>query len=92
MIAQTQLHDFWLLGLYAVFLLFLAYRGFRLKLRVADLVDTAAMKCGLTHITGRREKGTRAAEKETVASAADDHEVQGTPTSVSPQPSPHTVS
>ena len=76
-------------GVYAAFLLFLAYRAFWLKLRVADLTDTAAMKCGLAHITGRRKKATPAVAGETAAPAATERERQtaGTATSVSPQPS-----
>ena len=101
LLIPTPLHDFWLLGLYALFVLFLVYRGFRLKLRVADLTDTAAMKCGMTHIIGRPRKQARADGKAAAAApAADDREVQseGTVTSVSPQtpvspqPSPPLVS
>ncbi len=74
--------------MYAAFLLFLAYRAFWLKLRVADLTDTAAMKCGLTHIVGRRKKEALTADQPAVVPADDDREVQsaGTVTSVSPQP------
>ncbi len=88
-LVPAPLHDFWLLGLYAAFLLFLANRAFWLKLRVADLTDTAAMKCGLTHITGRRKPAARAAavDEERVSPAA-----TPTVTSVSPQPEPQTAS
>jgi hypothetical protein len=51
--AVTPLHDYWVLAAYALFLLFVYYRGFRLKLRVADLVEMAALKCGLARVGGR---------------------------------------
>jgi glycosyltransferase involved in cell wall biosynthesis len=54
--AVTPLHDYWMLAAYALFLLFVYYRGFRLKLRVADLVETAALKCGLERMGGRRKR------------------------------------
>ena len=78
--------------LYAVFLLFLAYRAFWLKLRVADLTDTAAMKCGLTHITGQRAKkrsvpATRKPPSLPPPTTAR-CKARETVTSVSPQPSP----
>ena len=89
LVIATPLHDFWLLGLYALFLLFLAYRAVRLKLRVADLTDTAALKCGLTHITGPPQTKPPAP----TAPAAADTEARepadtSTATSVSPQPTP----
>ena len=104
-LAATPLHDYAWLAAYAVFLLFIYYRGFRLKLRMADLVETAAHKCGLTRITARpRPAAKPAAETE---AAADDGEVGSAgnvtavspqptdvspqPTSVSPQPSPQPV-
>jgi len=51
---QTGHLQFWLLGLYAVFILFLAIRAYRLKSRVAEIVDLAAFRAGLQRI--RRDK------------------------------------
>jgi glycosyltransferase involved in cell wall biosynthesis len=53
--AVTPLHDYWVLAAYAIFLLFVYYRGFRLKLRVADLVEMAALKCGLERVGGSKK-------------------------------------
>ena len=50
---ETPLHDYWVLAAYVLWLLFIYYRGFRLKLRVSDLVETAARKCGLARVIGR---------------------------------------
>ena len=87
-LAATPLHDYFWLAAYALFLLFVYYRGFRLKLRVADLVETAAHKCGLTRVTTRPQPAPAA--KPTVEAAGDDAEVIGveTVTSVSPQVTP----
>ncbi len=90
-LAATPLHDYAWLAAYALFLLFVYYRGFRLKLRMADLVETAAHKCGLTRIIGNAKPKARTDKKPADASAADDAEVQPateTPTSVSPQLTP----
>ena len=43
-------NDVWLWALYLVFLFFLLRRVWRLKRRVADLVEAAASRCGLTRI------------------------------------------
>jgi len=43
-------------GAYAVVLLVLWYRAFRLKQRVAELVVAAGEKCGLTRVSGARAK------------------------------------
>ena len=79
-LTQTPLHDHAWLTVYALFLLFLWYKGFRVKLRVADLVDTAAMKCGLIHI--QRDGTSRPARPPAEAAASQSETV----TSVSPQP------
>ena len=86
-LAQTPLHDYGWLAAYVLFLVFIYYRGFRLKLRVADLVETAAHKCGLTRIMDRPRPAPPASP--VPAEAADDREVGsgGTVTSVSTQPS-----
>jgi GT2 family glycosyltransferase len=47
---------YWLVGLYAIFVLFLGIRAYRLKSRVAELVDVAAHRAGLQRI--RRDKGS----------------------------------
>ena len=96
--AHTRLHDYWALVLYAFFLLFICYRGFRLKLRVADLVDTSALKCDLTRITGKPAKPEKKAATKSPAeppaaaatavsmqSGGDDVQAAGTATTVSPQ-------
>ena len=80
-LTQTPLHDYIWLAAYGLFLLFLWYKGFRLKLRVADLVDTAAMKCGLIHITRHGVKRSTRPAAEAPAAVDTD-----TVTSVSPQP------
>ncbi len=89
-LTQTSLHDYGWLTAYALFLLFLWYKGFRLKFRVADLVDTAAMKCGLLHITGRGKPVARPATPVLAEPVPDEAEtstsVSPQPTSVSPQP------
>lgn len=54
--AHTPLHDYWALAAYGAFLLFVYYRAFQLKLRVSDLVETAAHKCGLARIVGSGAK------------------------------------
>ncbi len=50
--------DYWMLGLYVLFVLFLANRARRLKSRVAELVDVAAYRAGLQRIarTKARDK------------------------------------
>ena len=47
---------YWVLGLYGIFVLFLGIRAYRLKSRVAELVDVAAHRAGLQRI--RREKAS----------------------------------
>ena len=94
-LAQTPLHDYAWLAVYAVFLLFVYYRGFRLKLRVADLVESAAHKCGLTRVMNRPRPAAPAARPG--PGADDDREVGSgevvtvvspQATGVSPQPVP----
>jgi GT2 family glycosyltransferase len=51
---QTGRVNYWLIGLYLAFVLFLWIRAYRLKSRVAEIVDLAAHRAGLTRI--RREK------------------------------------
>jgi GT2 family glycosyltransferase len=46
--------QYWLLALYAIFVLFLGIRAYRLKSRVAEIVDVAAHRAGLQRI--RRER------------------------------------
>jgi hypothetical protein len=41
---------YWVLGIYLLFLLFLANRARRLKSRVAEIVDLAAYRAGLQRI------------------------------------------
>jgi O-antigen biosynthesis protein len=53
-VLQTGHLHFWVLSLYLVFVLFLAIRAYRLKSRVAEIVDLAAYRAGLQRI--RREK------------------------------------
>ncbi len=92
--AVTPLHDYWALALYAVFLLFMCYRGFRLKLRVVDLVDSSAAKCALTRVTGRKNKPAQkppaaaapASGTETSMNGGDEVKTAGVVTAVSPQP------
>lgn len=43
-------------GLYLAYVLWLAYRAYRLKRRVALLVTAAANRCGLTRVTGKKSK------------------------------------
>ncbi len=87
-------HDYWVLAAYALFLLILLYRAKRLKLRVADLVEAAAHRVGLTRVFGKPKpkKKTTAADDAASVAAADDAEVKSTSTvtSVSPQPQPQT--
>jgi O-antigen biosynthesis protein len=58
LIAYHALHTghihYWLVGLYLLFVLFLSIRAYRLKSRVAEIVDLAAYRAGLQRI--RREK------------------------------------
>ena len=84
-LAATPLHDYVWLAAYLVFLLFIYYRGFRLKLRMADLVESAAHKCGLTRVMGRPRPAAPAAKP--AAGAGDDGEAGSgeTVTTVSPQ-------
>lgn len=55
MLVYRQLHtgaaDLLLLAFYGIFLGFLAMRAYRLKLRVAELVDLAAQRAGLQRVT-----------------------------------------
>jgi hypothetical protein len=64
---QTGHLHFWVIGLYLVFVLFLAIRAYRLKSRVAEIVDLAAYRAGLQRI--RREKADVPAKTEAVAEA-----------------------
>jgi glycosyltransferase involved in cell wall biosynthesis len=79
---HTPLRDYWVLGAYALFVAFLYYRAFQLKLRVADLVETAAHKCGLGRVVGRPAKPKKVEPK---ADGKDDATGAADP---SPQPSP----
>ena len=62
---NTGYTDWWVLGPYFAFVLFLALRARKLKSRVAELVDVAAMRVGLQRITS-----TRAAEPATPVAVA----------------------
>ena len=64
---QTGHLHYWVLGLYFVFVLFLAVRAQRLRSRVAEIVDLAAHRAGLQRI--RREKPAVAAKVEATAEA-----------------------
>jgi glycosyltransferase involved in cell wall biosynthesis len=66
---QTGHLDFWLIAIYAVFVLFLAVRARRLKSRVAEIVDLAAYRSGLTRI--RRRRSTAAATEPVKQPAAE---------------------
>ena len=79
-------HYPYVLAAYALFLLFIFYKGFRLKLRVADLVESAALKCGLARITGRGKPPARTSESEPAAASTAQPETTVAITSVSPQP------
>ena len=48
--------EWWFGAAYALFLLFLLYRAHRLKLRVANLVEAAAQRCGLGRVDGKRRR------------------------------------
>jgi len=48
-------HDI-LRGIYALFVLWLTWRAYRLKHRVAALVTAAANRCDLTRVTGKKSK------------------------------------
>ena len=74
------------LAIYALFLLFVVYKGFRLKLRVADLVETVAHKCGLGRIAGRGQ--LKASTKSVAPADPSEAKAAETPTSISPQPAP----
>lgn len=69
----TGFNDPYVLVAYLIMLLILWHRGFRLKLRVADLVEAAANRCGLTRV-GRKPSKTK--------------KPMTGPTDPSPQPSP----
>ena len=55
LLVYRQLHagapDLLLLSFYGAFLAFLAVRAYRLKIRVAELVDAAAQRAGLQHVS-----------------------------------------
>ena len=84
------------LFLYALLLLFIVYRGFRLKLRLADLVESAAHKSGLTRVTGGAKPKARPDENaaaqaempsaETVMGVSPPSPVSPPPAPLSPQP------
>lgn len=66
-------------------LLFIYYRGFRLKLRVSDLVETAAHKIGLERVIGQpRASAPPAADQSAEPSPGAGDETTGT-AAVSPQ-------
>jgi glycosyltransferase involved in cell wall biosynthesis len=48
--------EWWLLGPYAILVASLAYRAWRLKTRVAELIIAAATRCELTRVSGDRAK------------------------------------
>jgi len=56
---QTGHLDLWLIAIYAAFVLFLAVRARRLKSRVAEIVDLAAYRAGLTRIRNRRSAAAK---------------------------------
>jgi hypothetical protein len=58
---QSHHVDYWLAGLYLLFVLFLAIRARRLKSRVAEIVDLAAYRAGLQRI--RQDKAAAAPTK-----------------------------
>jgi hypothetical protein len=61
--------NYWVIAIYVLFLLFLMNRARRLKSRVAEIVDLAAHRAGLTRI-GRakiRDKKEPGPEVETAA-------------------------
>jgi hypothetical protein len=66
-VLQTGHLHFWVLALYLAFVLFLAIRAYRLKSRVAEIVDLAAYRAGLQRI--RREKPDVATAPEATAEA-----------------------
>src|SRR5437762_274646 len=66
---QTGHLHYWLLGLYAIFVLFLCIRAYRLKSRVAEMVDLAAHRAGLQRI--RREKASAKVTSANVEATAD---------------------
>jgi O-antigen biosynthesis protein len=61
--------DYWMLGLYVLFVLFLWNRARRLKSRVAELVDLAAHRAGLMRIA-RTKSGAKAPAGEAEAAKA----------------------
>ncbi len=65
-----HMHDYWVLAVYALFLLVLTYRAWRLKARVGDLVEAAAHRTGLTRVHGRTTKEKKPDEKASPAPAA----------------------
>jgi Ca2+/Na+ antiporter len=58
LLAYHELHaghlDYWMVGLYLLFVLFLVNRARRLKSRVAEIVDLAAYRAGLQRIARKR--------------------------------------
>jgi hypothetical protein len=52
--------NYWVLGIYSVFLLFLVNRARRLKSRVAEIVDAAAYRAGLQRIPRAKAPATSA--------------------------------
>ena len=83
-------HHPWGLLVYALFLTFVFYKGFRLKLRVADLVESAALKSGLARLPARVESSARPDERQEDSAGTDEAASQNTPTSTSVSPQPTT--
>ncbi|MBV9128616.1 MAG: glycosyltransferase, partial [Verrucomicrobia bacterium] len=63
-------HDYAFLALYALFLIILTYRAWRLKLRVADLVESAAQRAGLTRVFRKPKEQKKKREKEESSAGA----------------------
>jgi hypothetical protein len=57
---QVGRMNYWVLGIYLVFLLFLGNRARRLKSRVAEIVDLAAYRAGLQRIRRAKTPATSA--------------------------------
>lgn len=74
LLTYHQLHtgdlDYWLIGLYYLFLFFLVNRARRLKSRVAELVDVAAYRSGLQWIPRKAARGKVPAAKVEAATEA----------------------
>ena len=86
--ATTDHEMTWVVALYGIILLAIWSRGYRLKKRVARLVEAAAQRCGLQRFDTKKGNRPTQEKPETSEEENADKSLTGATTEVSPQISP----